>query len=116
MYSGKVDRSLISRDRNAIITERIKGGGRSDKLRGGRIKDRIGLIHDAIESRDGYLLSGLDVLELAVAKRRVVAPGPVKELVSFDADGAEPGIGFVVAQSISKLSEPSAGAARGELI
>src|SRR6266704_2996427 len=102
MHPGERNRLLISRDGNEIVTERIKRGGRSNKLRGGRIKDGIGLVHDAIEFRDGHLLPGLDVLELAVPKGRVVTPAAVKKFVSFDADGAQPGVGFVVEQSISK--------------
>src|SRR2546430_5195237 len=116
MRPGKGDRGLIGGDRNTEITERIKRDGRSDKLRGGRIKDRIGLVQDTIESRDRHLLSGLDVLQLTVAEGGVVTPASVKQFITFKADGAEPGIGFIVEQTVSEFSQTRTGAARYNLL
>src|SRR2546425_12274130 len=95
MHPGKLDRGLVRRDWNAIITERIKGDGRADELRRGRIKDWIGLVQDAVESRGRHLLSSLSILNLTVAEPGVVSPAPVKQLVPLDADGAEPRVSFV---------------------
>src|SRR5215217_4099016 len=116
MHSGKIDRGLIRRNRSAKITEGIKRYGRADKLRRCRIKDWIGLVQNAVESRSGHLLSGNRILELAVTEPGVVAPASVEELVPLDADGAQPRVGFVIEQSISKLSETSAGAAGDDLL
>src|SRR5437660_4738160 len=116
MHSGKLDRGLIRRDRSAKITERIKRGGRADKLRGVRIKDGIGLVQDAVESRGGHLLSGNRVLELTVPERGVVPPGPVKKLVPSYANRAEPRVGFVIEQTVSKFSQTRTSAARDNLL
>ena len=116
MHSGEIDRGLIRRDRSAKITERIKRGGRADKLRGGRIKDGIGLVQDAVESRGGHLRPGNRVLELTVAERGVVPPGPVKKFVPLDADGAEPRVGFVIEQTVAKLSQTRTSATRDNLL
>src|SRR6266567_2667923 len=116
MHSGKLDRGLVRRDWSTIITERIKRDGRADKLRRRRIKDRIGLVHDPVESRGGHLLSGNRILELAVTEPGVVPPASVEELVPLDADGAQPRVGFVIKQTVSKLSQTRAGAARDNLL
>ena len=87
MDSGEVDRGLIGRDRLAKTTERIKRRGRADKLRGSRVKDRVGPVQDSIEKRRGYIGPGLGPLTLTVAKRRIVAPASVEQLVPFYADG-----------------------------
>src|SRR5438552_5965192 len=116
MDSGKIDRGLIRRDRSAKITERIKCHGRADKLRRCRIKDRIGLVQDAVESRGGHLRPGNRIFELAVTEPGVVPPGSVEELVPLDADGAQPRVGFVIEQTVSKLSQTRAGAARDNLL
>src|SRR5438094_9746002 len=94
MHPGKLNRGLIRRDWSTVITERIKGDGRSDELRRGWIKDRISLIQDSVESRGGHLLSGNRVLELTVAPPGVVAPSPVKELVTSYTNRTEPRVGF----------------------
>src|SRR6266498_1391085 len=96
MHSGKINRGLIRRVWSAIITERIKSGRRSDELRRGRIKDRIGLVQDPVESRGGHLRPGNRVLKLTVAEPGVVPPSPVKQFVPLDADGAQPRVSFVV--------------------
>src|SRR5437870_12983954 len=96
MHSGKTNRGLIRRDRIAIITERIKGDGRADELRRGRVKDWIGLVQDAVETRGGHLRPGNRIFELAVTEPGVVPPASVEELVPLDADGAQPRVGFVV--------------------
>src|SRR4030095_11186821 len=116
MHSGKLDRCLVRRDRNAIITERIERDGRADELRRCRIKDRIGLVQNAVETRGGHLLSSLDILKLTVAEPGVVPPGPVKQLVPLDADGAQPRVGFVIEQTVSKLSQTRASAAGDDLL
>src|SRR5438094_10445836 len=116
MDSGKIDRGLIRRDRSAKITERIKWHGRADKLRRCRIKDRIGLVQDAVESRGGHLRPGNRILELAVTEPGVVSPTSVEELVPLDADGAQPRVGFVIEQTVSKLSQTRAGAAGDDLL
>src|SRR5438094_10476304 len=116
MHSGKIDRGHVRRDWSAIITERIKRDGRANKLRRRRIKDRIGLVQDPVESRGGHLRPGNRVLELAVTERGVVPPSPVKKFVSSYANRTEPRVGFVIEQSISKLSETSAGAAGDDLL
>src|SRR6266566_4759943 len=114
MHSGKLDRVLIRRDWSAIITERIKRRLASEDST--RLKDRIGLVQDAVKSRGGHLRPGNRILELAVTERGVVPPSPVKQFVPLDADGAQPRVSFVVEQSISKLSETSAGAAGDDLL
>src|SRR5947207_14460887 len=116
MDSRKIDRGVIRRDRSAQITERIKCRGRADKLRRCRIKDRIGLVQDAVESRGGHLRPGNRIFELAVTEPGVVPPGSVEELVPLDADGAQPRVGFVIEQTVSKLSQTRAGAARDNLL
>src|SRR5438094_1390993 len=116
MDSGKIDRGLIRRDRSAKITERIKWHGRADKLRRCRIKDRIGLVQDAVESRGGHLRPGNRILELAVTEPGVLPPASVEELVPLDADWAQPRVGFVIEQTVSKLSETSASAAGDDLL
>src|SRR4029434_4274549 len=105
MHSGKIDRGLVRRDWSAIITERIKRDGRADKLRRRRIKDRIGLVQDPVESRGGHLRPGNRILELAVTEPGVVPPAPVKEPVPLDADGAQPCVSFVIEQTVSKLGQ-----------
>jgi hypothetical protein len=116
MHSGKLDRGLVRRDWNAKITERIKCHGRADKLRRCRIKDRIGLVQDAVESRGGHLRPGNRILELAVTEPGVVPPASVKQFVPLDADGAQPRVGFVIEQTVSKFSQTRAGAARDNLL
>src|SRR5438034_6511931 len=116
MDSGKIDRGLIRRDRSAKITERIKWHGRADKLRRCRIKDRISLVQDAVESRGGHLRPGNRILKLTVTEPGVVPPASVEELVPLDADGAQPRVGFVIEQTVSKLSQTSASAAGDDLL
>src|SRR6059058_362237 len=116
MHSGKIDRGRVRRDWSAIITERIKRDGRANKLRRRRIKDRIGLVQDPVESRGGHLRPGNRILELAVTEPGVVPPASVEELVPLDADCAQPRVGFVIEQTVSKLSETRAGAARDNLL
>src|SRR5437868_12238554 len=96
MHPGKLDRGVVRRDWSAIITERIKGNGRADELRRGRIKDWIRLVQDAVETRGRYLLSSLSILKLTVAEAGIVPPSAVKKLVPLDADGAQPRVSFVV--------------------
>src|SRR5205807_4736743 len=115
MHSGKINRGRIRRDRIAIITERIKGDGRADELRRGWIKDWIGLVQDAVESRGRHLLSSLSILKLTVAPPGVVSPAPVKQFVALDADGAQPRVSFVVEQTVSKFSQPRPRAAGNDL-
>src|SRR5207247_2058521 len=74
MRPGKGDRGRVRGDRSAKISERIEWHSGSDEFRRIWIKDRIGRIQDAIESRDRYLLTGLDVFQLAVAITEVVSP------------------------------------------
>src|SRR5437660_2141443 len=116
MHSGKINRGRIRWDWSAIITERIKGGRRSDELRRGGIKDRIGLVQDAVESRGGYLLSCLSILKLTVAPPGVVPPSPVKQFIPLDADGAQPSVSFVVEQTVTEISEPRPRAAGNDLL
>ena len=78
MHPDKLNRSLIRRDRNAKIAKRIEWNSRPDKFRRVRVKDRIGCVQDTIKPRSGYLLPGLDVLELAVAPAGVVSPASIK--------------------------------------
>src|SRR6266545_4825068 len=91
MDSGKLDRGVVRRDWNAKITERIE-------------RDRC-----ADESRGGHLRPGNRILELAVTEPGVVPPAAVEELVPLDADGAQPRVGFVIEQTVSKLSQTRAG-------
>src|SRR5439155_3372902 len=114
MHSGKLHRGLVRRDWSAIITERIKRRLASDDST--RIKDRIGLVQDSVESRGGHLRPGNRILELAVTERSVVPPSPVKQFVPSYANRTKPRVSFVVEQSISKLSETSAGAAGDDLL
>src|SRR5438132_13415610 len=116
MHPGKLDRGLVRRDWSAIITERIKRGGRADELRRCRIKDRIGLVHDAVESRGGHLLSGNRVLELTVAPPGVVPPSPVKQLVTSYANRTEPRVGFVIEQTVPKFGQTRTSATRYDLL
>ena len=44
----------------------------------GRIKDRVGLVYDAIKTRDRDLRPGGGVLDLAVAEARVITPRSVE--------------------------------------
>src|SRR6266513_4989184 len=104
MDSGKIDRGRVRRDWSAIITERIKRDGRANKSRRRRLKDRIGLVQDPVESRGGHLRPGNRILELAVTERSVVPPSPVKQFVPSYANRTKPRVSFVVEQSISKLS------------
>src|SRR5205807_976901 len=96
MHPDKINRSVIRRDRNAKVAKRIEWCGRPDKLRRGRVKDRIGCVQDTIKPRSGYLLPGLDVLELAVAPAGVVAPASIEQFVSFDAESCKNGISLIV--------------------
>ena len=74
---------------SAVITERIKRDSRADELRElHRVKDRIGLVQDPVETRCGHLRAGLGIVNLTVTEPGVVPPAPVKQLVSLDADGA----------------------------
>src|SRR2546425_10712080 len=116
MHSGKINRGRIRRNWSAIITERIKCDGRTDELRRRRIKDRIGLVQDPVESRGGHLRPGNRVIELTVPEPGVVPPGPIKQLAPLDADGAQPRVSFVVEQTVPKLSEPRPRAAGNDLI
>src|SRR4029453_17063214 len=116
MDSGKTRRWRVKRDLKAKNPEKIKCHGRADKLRRCRIKDRIGLVQDAVESRGGHLRPRDRILELAVPEPGVVPPGPVKELVPLDADGAQPRVGFVIEQTVSKLSQTRASAAGDDLL
>src|SRR5438094_8600539 len=103
MHPGKLDRGLVRRDWSAIITERIKRGGGGDELRRCRVKDRIGLVHDAVESRGVHLLSGNRVFELTVAPLGVLPPSLVKKLVTSYANRTELRVGFVIEKTVSKL-------------
>src|SRR4029453_6987602 len=114
MDSGKIDRGLVRRDWSAKITERIEDRLASEDST--RLKDRIVLIQDAVESRGGHLRPGNRILELAVTEPGVVPPGPVKEPVPLDADGAHPRVVFVFEKTVSKLSQTRAGAARDNLL
>src|SRR5438552_5060805 len=116
MDPGKVHRSRIRCNWAAKIAERIERGGRSDELRRGRIKDRIGRVQDPIEERGRYLLARLRILKLAVAECSVVAPRSIKQFVSFDAKRAQVGIGLVVEQSIPEFSQTRASASRYNLL
>src|SRR5438270_1251567 len=116
MHPGKLDRGLVRRDWIPVITERIKGDGRADELRRGRIKNWIGLVQDAVESRGRHLLSSLSILKLTVAEPGVVSPAPVKQLVAFDADGAQPRVSFVVEQTVSKFSQTRTSATGNDLL
>src|SRR5438045_8853129 len=116
MHSGKIDRGRVRRDWRAIRTEMIKRDVRANKLRRRRIKDRIGLVQDPVESRGGHLRPGNRILELAVTEPGVVPPASVEELVPLDADCAQPRVGFVIEQTVSKLSETSASAAGDDLL
>src|SRR5438093_12223969 len=116
MDSGKIDRGRVRRDWSAIITERIKRDGRANKLRRRRIKDRIGLVQDPVESRGGHLRPGNRIFELAVTEPGVVPPGSVEELVPLDAPRPQPRVGFVIEQTVSKLSQTGAGAARANVL
>src|SRR5206468_302634 len=88
----------------------------ADELRRCWIKDRIGLVQDPVETRCGHLRAGLNVLDLTVAEPGVVPPAPIKELVPLYADGAQPRVSFVIEQTVSKLSQTRAGAARDNLL
>ncbi len=114
MDSGKIDRGLVRRDWSAKITERIKGRLASEDST--RLKDRIGLVQDAVEFRGGHLCPGNRILELAVTESGVVPPASVEELVPLDADCAQPRVGFVIEQTVSKLSQTRAGATRDNLL
>src|SRR4029453_13603625 len=109
MDSGKIDRGLVRRDWNAKIAERIEGRLAGEEST--RLKDRIGLVQDAVESRGGHLRPGNRILELAVTEPGVVPPAPVKEPVPLDAAGAHPRVSFVIEQTVSKLGQTRAGAA-----
>src|SRR6266576_7358938 len=106
MHSGKLDRVLVRRDWSAIITERIKRRLASELST--RLKDRIGLVQDPVESRGGHLRPGNRILELAVTESGVVPPASIEELVPLDADCAQPRVGFVIEQTISELSQTRA--------
>src|SRR6476660_1617319 len=95
MRSGELDRGRIRRDWLAKITKRIKRDSRADELRRRRIKDWIGLVQDAVESRGGHLRPSLHVLNLTVAESGVIPPAPVKKPVALDADGAQPRVSFI---------------------
>src|SRR4030095_12315994 len=116
MDSGKLDRGLVRRDWSAKITERIKRDGRADELRRCWIKDRIGLVQDPVETRGGHLRPRDRILEVGVPHPVAVPPGPVKELVPLDANGAQPRVGFVIEQTVSKLSQTRASAAGDDLL
>src|SRR2546430_4097775 len=65
----------------------------------------IGRVQDAVEKGRRNLLAGLHILSLAVAKRRVVTPTSIEQLVSFEPDCCEIRIRFIVEQTISEFGE-----------
>src|SRR5439155_20544569 len=81
----------------------------------GWVKERIVCVENALKSRAINVPSLANTQDFAVAEPRVVAPASVKELVSFYADGAQPGFVFVIVLSVAKIGKTRTRAARDEL-
>src|SRR5262249_4854868 len=73
-------------------------------------------IHDAIKSGDGYLISSLNIMYLAVAITSVVSPIAVKQLVALYANGSQISVRGVVEQSITELGQTCTSAAGNDLM
>src|SRR5262245_4577275 len=111
-----MDRGLVRRDWNAIITKRIKRDGRADELRRCGIKDWIGLVQDAVESRGGHLRPRLHVLNLTIAESSVIPPAAIKQFVSLDAEGAQPRVSFIFEYTVTEFSQTRPRAAGDNLV
>src|SRR5438552_6448867 len=115
MQRSEVDQWYIGCDGNLEIVKGIVRYRLSNKISRGRIKERIVCVENALKSR-AINVSGLtDIQDFAVAKPRVVAPASIKELISFYADGAQPGFVFVIKQSVTEIGNSRTGLARDEL-
>src|SRR5439155_11873076 len=87
-----------------------------DILSRGGIKDWVGRIQNPLESRTIDALELRNLLDLAVHERSVVAPSSVKQLVALYTHREALGDVFVVAQTIAKIENARATAARDDLL
>src|SRR5205085_5842656 len=114
--AGKLDRRLSGRNGNAEVAEGIEGRRRADEFRRAWPEYWIGLIQDAIETRDGNLLPGSGVPDLAVAEACVVTPGSVEQLVAAKAERGEPGVTFVIEKTVAEFCQARARSAGDDLV
>src|SRR5205823_8336180 len=102
-------------NRNPKIVEGVVRNRLSDEISRGRIKERIVCVENALKSRTINVPGLTNIQDLAIPECSVVAPASVKELVSFYADGAQPGFVFVIKQSVTEIGNSRTGLARDEL-
>src|SRR5438552_6515294 len=98
------------------IHKRVVRHRLSNKFRRGGIKQRVGRIQNPLEPRTIDALELRNLLDLAVHERPVVAPSSVKQLVALYTHREALGDVFVVDQTIAKIENPRATAARDDLL
>lgn len=106
MNRGVGDRWSVARDRHAEVTEGIVGNRGPDVFLRGRIENRITRVEHAIEARGGDEGAAAGVIDLAVAKTRVVTPAALEEFVAFQLDGGKRGLGLGIVFAIAEIEEP----------
>src|SRR5690349_9149721 len=115
MQRREVDQRHVGCDGNPKIVKGIVRYRLPNKISRGRIKERIVCVENALKSRAINVPGLANIQDLAIPERSVIAPASVKELVSFYADGAQPGFVFVIKQSVTEIGNPRFRAARDEL-
>ncbi len=115
MQRREVDQRHVGCDWNPKIVKGIVRYRLPNKISRGRIKERIVCVENALKSRAINVPGLTNIQDLAIPECSVVAPASVKELVSFYADGAQPGFVFVIKQSVTEIGNPRFRAARDEL-
>src|SRR5437660_6609866 len=87
-----------------------------DILSRGRIKQRVVCVQYTLEPRTIDALELRNLLDLAIHERSVVAPSSVKQLVAFHTHRETLSDVFVVDQTIAKIENARATAARDDLL
>src|SRR5260370_32201145 len=116
MYDREVDQWLVRCDRNAEVSERIVRRSLSDKIRRGRIIDRVRRVQNPIEARDRDIPKLRSILDLTVPECSVVAPASVKELVAFYTDREKFGDVFLIDQTVAEIGQARISGARDDLL
>src|SRR5438309_8222215 len=105
MYDREVDQWLVRWDRYAEVSERIVRRGLSDKIRRGRIIDRVRRVQNAIEARDRDISKLRSILDLTIPECSIVAPASVKELVAFYTNREKLGDVFLIDQAVTEIGK-----------
>src|SRR5260370_9138284 len=80
------------------------------------MKERVVRVQNLLKTRTIDVLDLLNLLELAVHERSIVAPGPVKQLVAFHTNRETLGDLFVIEQAVAEIGNARPRAARDDLL